>query len=110
MTTATATRTDDRALNLGLWVGQIWLVLMFLYSAQMKFNWPAEVYAQVGFPMLLGRFIATMEVLGVAGLLLPALTRVLPRLTGLAAIGLLAIPVLAASFHLPRGEYQLLTY
>ena len=44
------------------------------------------------------------ELAGGLGLILPAATRIRPLLTPLAATGLLTIMVLAAGFHLSRGE------
>lgn len=38
------------------------------------------------------------------GILLPALTRILPRLTPLAALGFVTIQVLAIGFHAVRSE------
>ncbi|MEV6304321.1 DoxX family protein [Actinoplanes sp. NPDC051861] len=52
-------------------------------------------------------FIGVCELLGGIGLILPALTRVRPRLTPLAAAGLTLTMVLAAGFHIVRGEYSL---
>ena len=42
------------------------------------------------------------------GLILPALTRILPRLTPLAALGVSIIQVLAMLFHVSRGEFMVL--
>src|SRR5258706_10286711 len=50
------------------------------------------------------RFIGACELMGAAGLLLPAVTRIKPDLTPLAALGLLTIMVLASAFHVSRGE------
>ncbi len=49
-------------------------------------------------------FIALCEIAGAAGLILPFLTRTAPILTPLAALGLAMIALLAAGFHLGRGE------
>jgi hypothetical protein len=49
-------------------------------------------------------FIGACEFLGGLGLILPAMTGVKPKLTGLAAIGLTLIMILAAIFHIARGE------
>lgn len=62
-------------------------------------------YAAVSQPLIV--FIGVCEVLGGIGLILPALTRVRPRLTPLAAAGLALTMILAAGFHLTRGEYPL---
>jgi hypothetical protein len=50
------------------------------------------------------RFIGASELLGGLGLVLPAATRVLPRLTALAGAALAFVMVLAATFHVMRGE------
>ena len=49
-------------------------------------------------------FIGGSELLGGLGLLLPALTHILPWLTPLAAVGLAVIMLLATLFHIRRGE------
>ncbi|MFG1752796.1 DoxX family protein [Streptosporangium sandarakinum] len=62
-------------------------------------------YAAVPQPLIV--FIGVCEVLGGVGLILPAMTRVEPKLTPLAAVGLTLTMVLAAGFHITRGEYAL---
>jgi hypothetical protein len=42
------------------------------------------------------------------GLILPAMTGVKPKLTPLAAFGLTMVMILAAAFHMVRGEYNFL--
>ncbi len=49
-------------------------------------------------------FIGVCEFLGGVGLILPAMTGVKPKLTAWAALGLTAIMLLAALFHIARGE------
>jgi VIT1/CCC1 family predicted Fe2+/Mn2+ transporter len=51
------------------------------------------------------RLIGAAEVLGAIGVVLPALTGVLPWLTPLAALGLVLLMVGAALTHLRRKEY-----
>lgn len=46
------------------------------------------------------------EILAAIGLIVPAVTRVQPRLTPLAAAGLVLVMILAAVFHAQRGEYS----
>ncbi|HLW79138.1 MAG TPA: DoxX family protein [Terriglobia bacterium] len=53
-------------------------------------------------------FIGICEFLGGVGLILPAMTGFRPRLTPIAAIGLTAVMILAALFHIERGEYYFL--
>jgi len=56
-------------------------------------------------PQPLFIFIGACEFLGGIGLIVPALTSVKPKLTPFAAIGLTAVMVLAAMFHIARAEY-----
>lgn len=53
-------------------------------------------------------FIGICEFVGGIGLILPAITGVKPKLTPIAAIGLTLIMILAAVFHIMRGEYGFL--
>ncbi|MFD1930097.1 MULTISPECIES: DoxX family protein [Nonomuraea] len=62
-------------------------------------------YAAVPQPLIV--FIGVCEVLGGIGLILPAMTGVKPKLTPLAAVGLTLTMILAAGFHVTRGEYAL---
>jgi len=62
-------------------------------------------YAAVPQPLIV--FIGVCEVLGGIGLFLPAMTRVKPKLTPLAAAGLALTMGLAAIFHIIRSEYAL---
>jgi uncharacterized membrane protein YphA (DoxX/SURF4 family) len=56
-------------------------------------------------PQDLAIFIGIAEFLGGVGLILPAITGVKPKLTPFAAIGLTLVMILAAVFHIARGEY-----
>lgn len=62
-------------------------------------------YAAVPQPLIV--FIGVCEVLAGVGLVLPAMTGVKPKLTPLAAVGLTLTMILAAGFHVARGEYAL---
>jgi hypothetical protein len=55
-------------------------------------------------PVALLRFIGIAEMAGAAGLILPGVTRIAPRLTSMAAAGLSLIMLLAVFFHIWRGE------
>ena len=110
MTTITPTTArNPRALNITLWILQALLAAMFLMTGLMKLATPITQLAQSlpwagDVPAALVRFIGLAEVAGALGLILPALTRIRPNLTPLAALGLVAVLVLAAVFHLTRGE------
>jgi uncharacterized membrane protein YphA (DoxX/SURF4 family) len=74
-----------------LWVVQTVLALLFLFAGVMKLVTPIEVLlAQMAVPLpgLFVRFIGVVEVAGALGLIFPALLRVKPFLTPLAAYGL----------------------
>jgi uncharacterized membrane protein YphA (DoxX/SURF4 family) len=78
-------------MNILLWIIQSLLSLLFIFAGVMKFLTPiAEM--QKGTPIVLPGwffyFIGTCEVLGGIGLILPALLRIKPGLTPLAATGL----------------------
>ena len=50
------------------------------------------------------RFIGVGEILAAIGLILPALTGILPWLTPLAAVGLIILMISAVVFHIQRKE------
>jgi DoxX-like family len=50
------------------------------------------------------RLIGVVEILGVAGLVLPTLTGIAPVLAIAAAAGFVALQILAAGLHMSRGE------
>jgi len=43
-------------------------------------------------------------------MLVPALTRIRPKLTPIAAVGLVTVQVLAMAFHTSRGEFKALPF
>jgi len=49
-------------------------------------------------------FVGVAESLGAIGLILPGVTRILPWLTPLAAVGLMIVAGSATGLHLSRGE------
>lgn len=83
-------------MNIFLWIVQILLGLLFLFAGVSKFLMPAEemaksmpTYLSVGFIY----FIGICEILGGIGLIVPWATGILPKLTPLAAVGLLIIMI-----------------
>jgi len=107
-----STQTPNKALNIGLWIVQVLLGLMFLAAGALKASMPiADIAAMEGMswvaetPAALVKFIGISEILGGLGLILPSALRIKPNLTVLAAIGLIIIMVLAAGFHASRGEF-----
>ena len=78
-----------------LWILQVLLALLFIFSGVMKFVMTVEEMnappAPVAFSGLFLHFIGVCEILGGFGLLLPSLLRIKPGLTPLAAAGLAII-------------------
>ena len=78
--------------NLWLWIAQVLLAIVFLFTGGSKMATPSEVLAaQSHLPGAFMKFIGVCEILGALGLVLPGLLHVWPRLTPLAAACLLVI-------------------
>jgi putative oxidoreductase len=113
-TAAAGVVSNNRNWNVGLWVAQIVLAAVYAMAGSMKLSQPIDALVAAGmayagdFPELLTRFIGASELLGALGIILPAATRILPRLTPLAALGFSVIQVLAMILHASRGEFGIL--
>jgi hypothetical protein len=78
--------------NVTLWVIQGLLAALFLFAGSMKLILPVEAMAgPVTLPGWFLRFIGVAEVTGAIGLILPWVTQIQPRLTPVAASGLVMI-------------------
>lgn len=103
-------RPASRGWQIGLWAAQIVLAALLAMAGTMKtfldphalpamgINWAVDV------PVGLLRFIGVGELAAAVGLVLPALTRIPPGLTPLAATCFLVLQLLAIGFHATRGE------
>jgi uncharacterized membrane protein YphA (DoxX/SURF4 family) len=81
-------------MNVGLWIVQGLLALVFLFAGVMKLVMPIEAMtADIKLPGMFLRFIGVAETLGAIGLILPGLLRIRPGLTPLAAVGLTIIMI-----------------
>lgn len=90
----------SKGLVVALWIGQVILAAMFLMAGGMKLANAGEI----PYPQAFTYFVGTAELLGAIGVVVPALTRIKPKLTPLAATGLATIMVLATGFHISRSE------
>ena len=82
------------AINVLLWVVQGLLAALFLFAGGMKLVLPIEALSgPFPLPGLFMRFIGAAEVAGALGLVLPSLLRIRPRLTPVAAGGLVIIMI-----------------
>lgn len=83
-------------MNILLWILQILLGLLFIFSGVMKFVMPYEAMIEgspVKFPHWFFLFIGACELLGGLGLILPWALKIKPGLTPLAASLLIIIMV-----------------
>lgn len=96
-------------MNVAVWVVQVLLGVTFMGTGLWKVATPiAELGAKMpwmaqvspAFLYLTGAF----DFLGGAGILLPSITRIQPKLAVLAALGCAALMAAAAVFHFSRGE------
>jgi len=108
-TSSTVSRAaaTGRGLRIVLWSAQIILAIVFALAGWMKVSTPAADLAKMapGFPLALLRFIGIAELAGSIGIILPALTRIAPVLTPLAASGFVIVMASAAVLHLVHGQF-----
>jgi hypothetical protein len=100
-------------MKIALWIVQALLAVAFGMAGTMKAFTPGpeliEAMPWVGEAGLaVARIAGFAELAGAIGLILPAVTRIKPSLTAWAGVGLATVMVLAAGFHLTRGELFML--
>jgi uncharacterized membrane protein YphA (DoxX/SURF4 family) len=97
-------------MNLALWIVAIVLAATFAGSGLMKLLVPKDKLVNAGqgwaqdYTSANIRLIGFAELLGAAGLILPAVTHIAPILVPLAAIGLVLVMLGAAMVHARRKE------
>lgn len=97
-------------MNITLWIAAGLLALAFLGAGTMKVLRSKEQLAGAGmawtedFSAAMVKTIGTLEILGALGLILPALTGILPVLVPVAALGLAVTMAGAIIVHLRRRE------
>lgn len=113
-TSFVAATTTTKTMNIALWIAQVLWGVFFCFTGFGKILcyrpdvWNFTLHQPVPWfsavPQGLFVFIGVCEFLGGVGLILPAMTGVKPKLTPFAAIGLTLVMILAAAFHIVRGE------
>ena len=113
---AARTTPKTKTLHFALWTLQVLWGTFFCFTGFGKILcyrpdvWSHTLHQPVAWfsavPQGLFVFIGVCEFLGGVGLILPAMTGVKPKLTPFAAIGLTLVMILAAMFHIVRGEYS----
>ena len=97
-------------MDTAVWIVQILLALAFFMAGLMKIVQPIDklqermTWVESITPRSLVRGIGSLEVLGALGLILPAVTGILPALTPLAAAGLVLTMIGALGLHIRRGD------
>ena len=97
-------------MGIALWAVQVLVAAAFLGAGATKLSQPKEKLVKnmawvEDFSQGTVRLIGALEVLGAIGVVLPALTGILPWLTPLAALGLVLLMIGASLTHLRRTEY-----
>ena len=94
-------------MNIALWIIQVLLAALFIFAGGTKLIMPIEEMTKqmpIPLPGWFLRFIGVAELLGGIGLVLPWLTRIQPKLTPVAAAGLVIIMIGATVLTLMTGE------
>lgn len=98
---------------IAVWIASGLLAAAYLAAGAQKVR-IAKDEAFVKFPWAEGgglavlRLVGAVEVLGAIGLILPALTGILPILTPIAAVGLVLVQIVAMVVHIRRSEFKAL--
>ncbi|WP_037154869.1 DoxX family protein [Rhizobium freirei] len=99
----------SRGLNIGLWAAQTLIFVSFAVFGFMKMFMPVDTLAAMWvwpgqLPTWFLRLMGLVDAAGGAGVFLPAVTRIKPGLTVLAALGCVVLQISAIVFHISRGE------
>lgn len=105
--------SGGKALPIGLGAAQILLAAVYAMAGTMKATQPLEKLAPMltwvnEFPEVFVRGLGIVELLGAIGLILPALTRIKPKLVAVTAGFIIAHQLCAITLHLTRGEANVL--
>ncbi len=98
-------------MNVVIWIAQIALAAVFLMAGVLKLITPMDelianglLWVETTGPVLT-TLIGVAEVTAAIGLIFPSLLRVRPKLSALAAEGLVVLMLGAIATHIYRGEY-----
>ena len=108
-TTVSPAPPVGRLLQVAIWAAQVLVFAAFTIFGCMKFFMPVDQLAAMWVwpgqvPAWFLRLMGIIDFAGGVGVLLPALTRIQPRLAVLAALGCVLLQIAAMIFHLSRGE------
>ena len=93
-------------MNIVLWILQVLLAVAFFAHGLLFLNPPPEIAALMNesLPRWFQLFLGVAEIAAAIGLILPALTGVMPWLVIWAAVGIMIVMVSATIYHVVRGE------
>ena len=93
-------------MNIVLWIVQALLAAQFLFHGWLFVSPPPALVdiMNAAFPVWFRLSLGVAELLAAVGLVVPGVTRILPRLVPLAALGIMLVTVSATVFHFARGE------
>jgi uncharacterized membrane protein YphA (DoxX/SURF4 family) len=94
-------------MNITLWIIQVLLALTFIFTGGIKLVMPMEEMLKqmpIALPPAFLIFTGIVEVLGGLGVILPWLLNVRPRLTPLAAAGLVIVMIGAVVYTFAAGD------
>lgn len=99
---------------IALWTAQVLLSGLLLWAAAMKLFLPAAKLAAM-WPWTLENprlvmLTGLLDALAGLGLVLPGSLNIMPRLTFIAACGVIALMIAAMIFHISRGEASLIGF
>jgi hypothetical protein len=104
----TEPKPPSNVLNIALWIAQLVLAASLVWASMLKLFQPIEKLsamwpwvAQV--PVMLVKATGIVDLIAALGLVIPQLLGK-PKLTALAAIGIIMLMVCASIFHISRGE------
>lgn len=102
--TAPVHRRAHRALWVLQWLLGISLVVAGVFKLSLPADQAVEMFPWAADGPVLFTMTSVLDVLGGLGVILPSLTRILPRTTVLAALGVVLLMLSAVVFYLARGE------
>lgn len=96
---------SSNTMNVILWITQGLLSATFIWAGFMKIFKPEDLpFPWVKDNANLVLITGIVDLLGGLGIVLPSLLRIQPKLTNLAAYGIIALMTAASVFHISRGE------
>ncbi|HVI47829.1 MAG TPA: DoxX family protein [Chitinophaga sp.] len=105
----TELKGPSKAMHIFLWIAQVLLAGILAWGAAEKLFRPisglAAMWPWAGqIPAVFVRATGLIDLAGAAGLILPALLRIRPKLTPIAAVAVIVLMICAGAFHIIRGE------